>query len=521
MSNDRKMFGGFLGGIIVTASNFAVSFIQFRILLRHLPIEQAGIWIIFLNIGAYILSLDMGLSPTLGREISFLSGNPVLTPSERAFQIGSLVRSCTTVVTVLAAVVVVAGSTVGWVYLRTIVPVAIASESRTAWMIFIAGAALNLVGEGWFAGLYGLGQVFHERIIRALGLLLGLLYMAVAIYFGASMHALAIAYVAQGATTVIMARHALSRVGTDLIAKGRFEFAVIRRLALPSLKYAATLLGAILILQTDNLVIASTLGASSVPNYQAGAKLITALMSLSMMLVVTSTPFISRAYAQGDLDELKRLLNRNLRYTLSVMVVLGSFIACFADKVILLWLGQGHFVGFGVIWVLLIVMLLESHHVAMASATMASGKIVFFVPALLAGFLNLVFSITLAKRFGVMGVACGTLFAQILTNNWFAPWYTIRLFKLSVRDHLWQVVLPVIGFIAFLLIVDKSVSVLSGSWNATFSLAAGMFATAAAGLLYFNTVMITPTERKQLGGKIRALARRKAQLPSVIEKPSV
>ena len=63
----RRLLGGALGGLIYTATNVVVSLLQLRLLLLHMPLEIAGIWIVVLNLGAYVLILDLGLSPTLGR----------------------------------------------------------------------------------------------------------------------------------------------------------------------------------------------------------------------------------------------------------------------------------------------------------------------------------------------------------------------------------------------------------------------------------------------------------------------
>lgn len=70
-----------------------------------------------------------------------------------------------------------------------------------------------------------------------------------------------------------------------------------------------------------------------------------------MMLALTSLPLASQAHPQNDTARLLLLLNRNLMYCLSVMVILGSFVACFADRVIFIWLGSNHFVGFAVVWI--------------------------------------------------------------------------------------------------------------------------------------------------------------------------
>jgi O-antigen/teichoic acid export membrane protein len=504
MSIARKIVSGFIGGMTLTAVGLVASFIQFSLLLRYLPIEIVGIWMVFTTMGSYVMFFDLGMSPTLGREISFAAGDLELDEAARADRIGTLIRSCTTIVAILAVVVFLIGVSGGWSYLNTVVPRSLTGEIHPAWIIFAAGAALNLIGEGWFAGLYGLGQVFSEKIVRSLGAVFGLIFVSIAI-FCHSFIGLSIAYLLQAMCTILIARYVLFRAGPRVIARGQFQFSTIRMVVGPSLKYAATLLGGILILQTDNLVIASVLGPNLIPNYQAIAKLVSVMMQLSMMLVMTSLPLASQAHARRDTPQLLSLLNRNLRYSLSVMAILGSFVACFADRVILVWLGPNHFVGFGVVWVLLVVMLLETHHQSMAAAIMATGKIVFVTPALIAGVLNIIFSVLLARRYGVIGVVIGTMLAQVTTNNWYAPWYTLRHFKIRFSEHLRTILLPVSGLLIMLVIADIGIRLLTANIPVILSVFAGALCTGIVGLSFFAIIVLTPEERRRFIGALRIL----------------
>jgi O-antigen/teichoic acid export membrane protein len=507
VSVNRKLLSGALGGLTFTAIGIGVSLLQFSILMRRLPLEIAGIWMVFTNIGGYIAFLDLGLSPTLGREISFAVGDPNLTEDARALRIGSLIHSCTVIVGMLAGVIVLVGAVGGWAYLQTIVPQELASATRPAWLIYIAGAAMSLLGEGWFAGIYGLGHVFSEKIIRSASSLLGLLFMTVAVLSNTGFMGLAIAYLLQSVGSLVMARIMIARLSPNVTKNGRFESRIVLTLVRPSLKYAATVLGGILILQTDNIVIASTLGPSTIPNYQAVAKIVTILMTLSMMLVSTSVPLISQAHARGDIDSILHLLSRSLRFGLSVIVILASFIASFTDRFIAAWLGPGHFVGFPVVWVLLGVMVLEMHHQAMGATTMATGRIPFLRPALLAGIINIAVSIVLARHYGLIGVVLGTMIAQVTTNNWYVPWYTMRLFHMSFARHLRYVVLPVIGLAVVMISIEAISRYLTRDLSNICSLMVAVFTTIVAGAFCFPAMVMKKSERNALKQKLSGIFR--------------
>jgi O-antigen/teichoic acid export membrane protein len=50
--------------------------------------------------------------------------------------------------------------------------------------------------------------------------------------------------------------------------------------------------------------------------------------------------------------------------------------------------------------------------------------------------LNVLLSVLLAKEYGLIGIAMGTLIAHIITNNWFTPyWFYRNLHLLKVRKN--------------------------------------------------------------------------------------
>lgn len=503
MNTDRNILHGVLGSVVLTAASVLASLVQFRLLVNALPQSVVGLWFLFLSIGGYLLFFDLGISPTLGREISFCIGDSTLSESQRAERIGCLIRSCAGAFAAISALLCVAGMTGGWAYLATITPGSLLTQVRWAWAIFVAGTSLSIVGEVWLASLYGMGQVATEKLIRSVGPVLWLMLTVVALRTRSGLPGLAVAWLAQAVITRLIARGVLNKSQPSVLSVGRFDFALIRKMAVPSMQYAAIMLGGILILQTDNIVIASMLGTAEIPGYQAVAKLVTLMMSLSMMIVITSAPFLAKAHARQDVTEIKRLLNRNLRFSLSIMAGIACFLSYFADRIIAVWLGPHHFVGFGVVWALVAVMLLEGHHSAMAAATIATGKLPFVAPALLAGVLNIVASIYLARHHGLLGVALGTLCAQVVTNNWYVPFYTMRLFKISFSEHFATVLLPIGKLFVVLLVAGLAARItLTRVPDIPCLMVAGMV-TVAVGFFAFMLAVLSSSERAQFMSVLR------------------
>lgn len=449
MSIGQKIYFGILSGAGRIVISIIAAVIQVRLIIHFLPKDLAGTWFLFLSIGYYIAYFDLGISPTISREISFLLGNKNKDEHSKNKEIAHLIATCLRFFQVTAAFVFFTGLIVGGIFLLKVAPQGNMKEVGAAWIIFIIGASLNLLGGAGFAALYGLGNIATERIIRSFTELLGLIMSVVSLYLGYGIIGLAGSWVIQGLVGRFFSWVALYRQHPMLKSvRGEASMAIFKKIAMPSFKWAAMNLGAILILQTDNVIIATTIGTSSIPPYEAIIKIITALATFSMLIVTSSTPFLSKAYAAREHDEFMTLLFRNVRYGMALMIICVTFLSVFGNNVVNIWLGSGNFVGFPVLWTLLAMLTLEVHHVILASATMAAGYIVFFWAALISGILKIAFSVILGHYFGLWGIAAGTLIAQLLTNNWYAPYITLRLFNIDSLYYIKTVLRPIAALTA-------------------------------------------------------------------------
>jgi O-antigen/teichoic acid export membrane protein len=169
-------------------------------------------------------------------------------------------------------------------------------------------------------------------------------------------------------------------------------------------------------------------------------KMAAAVMVLGTLIANSSTPFISMAHAAGNDGVVRTHLLRNLRMVMAFIAVAVSFLAVFGDRIVGVWLGPSLFAGNKVLWTLLLMIFLETHHVVFASAVMATGRILFVRVALLAGIINIVLAIYMTRHWGLWGTALAILIAQLTTNNWYAPFIAVRVLHIRLVDlakHVW------------------------------------------------------------------------------------
>lgn len=181
-------------------------------------------------------------------------------------------------------------------------------------------------------------------------------------------------------------------------------------------------LAALVVWQTDNLVISHYLGIGAVTPYQVTLKLVTMLFILFTAVNPAISPHYGRAWATGDFTWIGGTYNHIARVSaiLGGLVWIGSL--AFAQTVINLWTGPVAYGGELVVFSMGgygFLLSLVSVHAALLSAM----NMVRNLPLLcwLEAGANLGLSLLLVRVFGMGGVALGTFLASLLTVFWMIP----------------------------------------------------------------------------------------------------
>lgn len=485
-SVSRRITAGTVGGGLLVATTIVTAIIHYKLVIGLLPRELAGVWLLFWSFGSYLAFFDLGIGPTLSREIAFLAADKDRLPA-----VADLAATCLRIYLCVAALLLAAAILAGWILLPTLKLQTISSaDALLAWGLFAAGACVNLLGNLFFSVLTGEGQVATERLTRAFSMLVWLALSSYALMAGHGLTGVALAWLVNAFMGRALAMAVLKlRVPGLYLSQGRWRFDVARRLANPSARWALTQLGALLILQTANVMIAWNLGPAAIPSYEAASRVIMAVGMIALLSTNASVPFYSRAFAANDIAGLRSLLYRNVHQGLLTMAAAIAVLGAFAPDLFSTWLGHGNFVGYTVLMAMAVMMTLEIHHVAHASLTMASGHIPFVRAAIIAGVLNLVFSLVLVRYLGLMGIALGTMAAQMLTNNWYAPYVSLRRLGIGIGSYLRVIVPRFLGLLALFGCIEAALALMLHGQAAPLRLAVGV---GGAAVLYLALTRFLP-----------------------------
>jgi O-antigen/teichoic acid export membrane protein len=201
-----------------------------------------------------------------------------------------------------------------------------------------------------------------------------------------------------------------------------------------------------LIFYSDALVIGIFLGAAAVTPYAIAGSLINYGRNLVSLVTDTLYPVAARMDAEKNIAGLQQLLILGTRVALLVTLPLCLGFLFLGRQFITLWMGP----ALADSAILLIVLTIPQFGSmsqgasALILAAMAKHR-AFAYFALAEGVANLILSIILVRKMGLIGVAWGTVIPNLICSSFVVPFYTVRVLKMNLREYLLKAYLrPVI-----------------------------------------------------------------------------
>jgi len=450
MSITRRIAFGAAASWFSRGVSILLGLVLLPVLFRHLPKEELGVWLLLGQSWAALGIFDFGFGVTLTRRIAFAKGKSGSDPSvaltdETLQEIADLVATGKLAYRALATFAFIFSFTAGFFYLRTLhlgaVPL---SQVWLAWGVLCLGQALGVWANVWNCVLLGVGYVGWDAVLGSLASALTLLAQIVVVLCGGALVALAVT-AAAGALTqrFLMLGFARGRRPEVFAIRGHWNFALIKCMAPPALRAWATALGLTIVLNTDQLFVGTIAGTAALPAYRAAYLILLNLNMLAVTVAAASAVFVSHLWQAGDLAQVHHLVIRNLKLGLGLMAAGGGCVLALGHHLFDLWLGPGNFVGYPVLIVFFVLLFFEAQCFIITTSSRATEDEAFAPWAVAAAALKLVLSAILGIRFGLLGIASGTLVAQLATNHWFMVLRGLRRLRMSLRQHVREVLLPV------------------------------------------------------------------------------
>lgn len=196
-------------------------------------------------------------------------------------------------------------------------------------------------------------------------------------------------------------------------------------------------IGGILVSSTDNIIIAMFVGVAFVGLYSNYLLLIAAVGTLLSIIFNSLTASIGNLNATEG-NEKKYFMFRVVNLANFWMYGFSSiFILVTTSPFIKIWIGNDFVMSWEVVVVIALNVYLEGMLGAIWVYRETMGLFVYgrYRP-LISAAVNLIFSVVLVRKFGIVGVFIGTTITRVFTNAWFDPYIVFKHgFKLPVKGY--------------------------------------------------------------------------------------
>lgn len=438
------------------------------ILLKHLPKEEVGIWLLLGQSWAVMGILDLGFGVILTRRIALAKGksggsaDTVLSASSLD-EIRDLVASGRRVFRFMAAGVFMVSWSLGFLYLRNL---ELHTTSLTAvwiaWTMLCACQALNVWASVWSCLLQGMGYVGWDALMATLVSALTLIAQITAVIYGGGVITLAAIATASAITQRLIIQRFVSRRSPEVFyATGSWNAAVLK--GVPGLAVRAWLsaLGTVLVFNTDGFFIASAEGADNIPAFRAAFLVVLNVHILATVFAQSSSVFISQLWQAGEREEVRRIFQRNLLIGSCFTLCGGAAILFAGESLFNAWLGKGNYVGPLIVGVFVLLFVLEQQSFIISTSCRATDYEPFAAWMMAGGVLKLTLALPLMHWLGLLGLVLATLIAQLSTAHWFVAKQGLGRLDFSFTRYVKSVALPcLVVFICACVLASLAVSVI-------------------------------------------------------------
>jgi O-antigen/teichoic acid export membrane protein len=428
----------------------AVSFFLSPFIVRHLGNSAYGVWVLLVSMTGYLGFLDLGIRGAVTRYVAKFH-------SERDHEKSSRTVSSACGLFLSAGAIAIVAAAIFSVFAVPHFKIPPAYLKAAQLVVLLAGlnVAVSLI-SGVFGGvIVGLQRFDLLSAISIGGVAMRAIAILLALENGKGLVTLALIQLG-GTLAELLLGLVLAR---KLYPELRIGIGNVRRdhvVLIFSFGFYAFLLhlSNYFIFFTDALVIGAFLPVSMVTFFAIGGNLANYGRDLVGGFSRTMTPLASKLEVEAGREGLQKAILKQARYCAMAMWPIFLTFIIRGSSFIGLWMGSSYAELSGhVLWILSVPWLFGAGASVVASGMLGISQHKRVVPfALAEGVGNLVLSIALVKRMGILGVAWGTAIPNLAISIFFWPWYIRRTLGVPLRDYAYSLWLrPAIAMLPFAL----------------------------------------------------------------------
>lgn len=433
--------------------NIVVGFLLTPFIISHLGKTGYGIWTLIGSFLGYYGLLNLGVDSALLRYVARYAEQGDKKGLNETISTAMAMFSCTGVFVIVASFAFATP-------LATFFEVAPEHLDNFKHLIWILGISTGLSFPG---NVFGTVLTARERYVAFNIVAIGTTVIRACLTVLMLVRGHGLLGVAYATLIVAILRIVINYLLCGYLALwSRINFASAKwRVLSTLLVYGATtsviIIADLLRFNLDSFVIGKWVGMSEVGIYGIAALLIRYMLRLVAVGMGVLKPRFAALDSIEERAKLKRLFLRSL----SVSSLLGfgtSMLAIiFGGHFIILWVGEEFAAAIPVLWILAISYAFALSQGPGISLMYALNKHYYFaVASMIEAVANVVISILLAQKYGIIGVALGTAIPMLIIKIVLQPIYVSRIMRISYFEYVRPSLVPLIAFLSITILCYRS-----------------------------------------------------------------
>jgi len=405
-----------------------VSFLLAPFILDRLGDVAFSIWILIFSLTGYFGLLDLGIRSSIIRYTAQLVAN------DDRLQLATYLSTSLAFYGVIALLVLCL-TCIGDLYLPLMfrIPAGLLTPARVLFLLSGVGVALTFPLSVFTGALEGL-QKFAWLQMSHVGItLLRAALIVLAMRNGGGL--LTIGAITIGLNLVgyiVFAGLAIHALLVPIRLK-MVDLAAFRKMANYGLFASAILAAEKLRFQTDAMVIGAFLPAAAITMFAIGSKLVEYASYPVKSMAQIFTPIASEFHAKDDVAKLQMTLVAGNRACALIVFPICVSLVMLGRPIIAAWVGSRYTGAYAILILLLIPRTLYLAQSTSTKILLGMGQHRTLASVLLLeGFANLLLSLVLVRKLGVIGVALGTAIPLLLTSVAFLPRHLCNILKIPL-----------------------------------------------------------------------------------------
>ena len=421
----KNAFANLMGMLV----NMLLAFILSPFLVHTLGDTKYGIWTIAVAFTGYMSLFDFGISSAVNRYVAKYNS---LSDQEK---INSILSTALALFTLMAFLVVLVSPLMASL-VTSLVNINESLIEIVYLLIIVVSFDIGVfIIRGLFRGAFAGFQRYE--VINAT-LIISAVYKALMFYVflseGFDLIAMGVISISANVLTLIVFYIWLKKQYPEV----SFKFGLIKKKqASQIINYSKFTFLAMfanqVIYYSDVFVIGYFLSAAAVTHYSIPWALSEYAKKIIIAISQTYVPAISEKEATGDFDVVKSLFVSGTKYLIIISNLLSVGVIVLGGAFISVWMGPEYKeLGEAVLIILFINQFFQGpQQISYAVLQGLSKQRYYSYMSMLVSILNLILSITLIQKYGIIGVAIGAAIPQVLFNGLYVPWLTLNTLKMS------------------------------------------------------------------------------------------